>query len=79
MLSPLDLSLITGPLPITAAIAAARPAKVATSASATPGATAARFPDPRVAMPVNALMMPTVVPSRPSSGLTDPMVASQGM
>jgi hypothetical protein len=63
---------------MTAGIAAARPAKVATSASATPGATADRLPLPFVAMPVKALMMPIVVPSRPRSGLTDPMVASQG-
>ncbi len=64
---------------MTAGMAATSPAKVATSASATPGATAARFPEPFEAIPMNALMMPSTVPVRPRSGLTEPMVASQGM
>ena len=64
---------------MTAGIAAIRPPAVATSASATPGATAARLPDPFEAMPIKALMMPNTVPVRPSRGLTEPIVASQGM
>ena len=37
------------------------------------------LPEPFVEMPMNASMMPSTVPSRPSSGLTEPIVASQGM
>src|SRR6478672_9854178 len=48
-------------------------AAVATSASATPGATAARLPEPRVAMPTNALITPSTVPRSPMSGLADPI------
>jgi hypothetical protein len=64
---------------ITAGTATARPATVVTSASATPGATAAMLPDPPTAIPMNASMTPSTVPRRPSSGLTEPNVASQGM
>ena len=65
--------------PNTAGIATLSAAAVAMSASATPGATAPMFPDPLVAIPMKALMTPSTVPRRPMSGLTDPMVASQGM
>src|SRR5688572_12701560 len=65
--------------PNTAGIATASAAAVAISASATPGATAAMLPDPFVAIPMNATITPSTVPSRPMSGLTDPMVASHGM
>ena len=50
-----------------------------TSASATPGATAPMFPEPPTAMPMNASITPSTVPSSPSSGLTEPNVASHGM
>jgi hypothetical protein len=59
-------------------MATARPATVVTSASATPGATAVMFPAPLVAMPMNASMTPSTVPSNPISGLTEPNVASHG-
>ena len=65
--------------PNVAGMATASDAAVATSASATPGATAVRLPDPLVAMPMNAWITPSTVPSRPRSGLTEAMVASQGM
>ncbi len=64
---------------MTAGTATARPPTVVTNASATPGATAVMFPEPPTAIPMNASMTPSTVPSRPSSGLTDPNVASQGM
>src|SRR5207244_806879 len=64
---------------ITEGTATASPATVVTSASATPGATAAMLPDPPTAMPMNASITPSTVPSSPSSGLTEPKVASQGM
>src|SRR2546428_8620364 len=64
---------------ITEGTATARPPTVVTSASATPGATAAIFPEPPTAMPMKASITPSTVPSRPSSGLTEPNVASQGM
>src|SRR3989442_921752 len=59
--------------------ATASPATVVTSASATPGATAAMLPDPPTAIPMNASITPSTVPSSPRSGLTEPNVASQGM
>src|SRR5439155_1230564 len=59
--------------------ATASPATVVTSASATPGATAAMLPEPPTAIPMNASITPSTVPSSPSSGLTEPNVASQGM
>src|SRR6266571_3045171 len=58
--------------------ATARPITVVTSASATPGATAAMLPEPPTAIPMKASITPSTVPSKPSSGLTDPKVASQG-
>src|ERR1051325_6367002 len=64
---------------ITAGTATASPATVVTSASATPGATAAMLPEPPRAIPMNASITPSTVPSSPRSGLTDPKVASQGM
>ena len=54
-------------------------AAVATSASATPGATALRLPLPFTAIPTNASMTPSTVPRSPMSGLTEPIVASDGM
>src|SRR5207245_1132106 len=57
---------------ITEGTATARPPTVVTSASATPGATAAMFPEPPTAMPMKASITPSTVPSRPSSGLTEP-------
>src|SRR2546425_173063 len=62
---------------ITDGTATASPATVVTSASATPGATAAMLPEPPRAMPMKASITPSTVPSRPSSGLTEPKVASQ--
>ena len=59
--------------------ATASPITVVIRASATPGATAAMLPDPPAAMPRNASITPSTVPKRPSNGLTDPNVASQGM
>src|SRR6267143_1258959 len=59
--------------------ATASPITVVTSASATPGATAAMFPEPPTAIPMKASITPSTVPSRPSSGLTEPKVASHGM
>src|SRR5438445_3873614 len=64
---------------ITDGTATASPATVVTSASATPGATAPMFPEPPTAIPMKASITPSTVPSRPSSGLTEPNVASQGM
>src|SRR2546429_60423 len=37
------------------------------------------LPEPPTAIPMNASMTPSTVPSSPSSGLTEPKVASQGM
>ena len=53
-----------------------RPSAVSTSASAIPAETAPRPPEPVAAMPWNAVMMPTTVPSSPTNGAVDPMVAS---
>src|SRR5881394_1732817 len=53
---------------MTAGTATARPPTVVTKASATPGATA-----------VKASITPSTVPRSPSSGLTEPKVASHGM
>src|ERR1041384_4545070 len=64
---------------MTAGTATASPPTVVTSASATPGATAVMLPDPPTAIPMKASMTPSTVPSSPSSGLTDPNVASQGI
>jgi len=64
--------------PNTAGMATERAAAVAMRASATPGATAPIFPEPFVAIPRNASMTPSTVPSSPMSGLADPIVASDG-
>ena len=64
---------------MTAGTATARPPTVVTSASATPGATAVMLPDPPTAIPMNASITPSTVPSRPRSGLTEPNVASHGI
>ena len=45
------------------------------SASEMPIETEARPADPLAPMPWNALMTPTTVPSRPTNGAVDPMVA----
>ena len=37
------------------------------------------LPEPPTAIPMNASMTPSTVPSRPRSGLTEPNVASHGM
>ena len=37
------------------------------------------FPEPPIAMPMNASITPSTVPSSPSKGLTEPNVASHGM
>ncbi len=60
-------------------MATASAAAVAVSASATPGATALKLPEPLVAMPMKASITPSTVPKRPMSGLTEPIVASHGM
>ena len=64
---------------ITDGTATASPMTVVTRASATPGATAPIFPEPPTAIPMKASITPSTVPSSPSSGLTEPKVASQGM
>ena len=46
------------------------------SASPTPPATASMPPPPVAAMPMNELVMPIVVPRRPTNGAVAPMVAS---
>jgi hypothetical protein len=48
---------------------------VVTRASAIPADTAARPPEPDSAMPANALMMPRIVPTRPTKGAVEPVVA----
>ena len=64
---------------ITAGIAVNSPAAVVTSASAMPGATARRLAAPASPSPVNASMIPHTVPNNPMNGVTDPVVASQGI
>src|SRR5690606_21485348 len=65
--------------PMTAGIAAKRPATVVTRASATPGATALMLPEPLAAIPMKASITPSTVPRSPSSGPTEPIVASAAM
>src|SRR5262249_11698425 len=60
----------------TAGIAAASPSAVASSASAIPGATTARFVVCALDMPMKLFMMPQTVPNRPTKGAVAPMVAS---
>src|SRR5258705_1285401 len=64
---------------ITAGIAAARPNAVASSASAIPGATTARFVVCDFEIPIKLFMMPHTVPNSPTNGDVAPMVASTPM
>ena len=64
---------------MTAGIAATRPIAVASSASAMPGATTARFVVCALEMPMKEFMMPHTVPNRPTKGEVAPMVASRPM
>ena len=57
-------------------MAATRPNAVASSASAMPGATTARFVVCAFEMPMKLFMMPQTVPNRPTNGAVAPMVAS---
>ena len=59
----------------TAGIAAASPSAVASSASAIPGATTARFVVCDFEMPIKLFMMPHTVPNSPTKGAVAPMVA----
>ena len=61
---------------ITAEIAATRPIAVASSASAMPGATTARFVVCDFEMPMNEFMIPHTVPKRPTKGDVGAMVAT---
>jgi hypothetical protein len=62
---------------MTAGIAAASPAAVATSASAMPGAYAARLAVPLTPMPRKAFMMPQTVPNSPMNGVALAVVAKK--
>ncbi len=64
---------------MTAGIAAARPIAVASSASAMPGATTARFVVCDFEIPMNEFMIPHTVPKRPTKGEVAAMVASNPM
>ena len=64
---------------MTAGIAATRPIAVASSASAMPGATTARFVVCDFEMPMKLFMMPQTVPNSPTKGDVAPMVASRPM
>jgi hypothetical protein len=64
---------------ITAGIAATRPIAVASSASAMPGATTARFVVCDFEMPMKLFMMPQTVPKRPTKGEVAPIVARRPM
>src|ERR1700744_4818430 len=64
---------------MTAGIAATRPIAVASSASAIPGATTARFVVCDFEMPIKLFMMPHTVPNNPTNGDVAPMVASNPM
>ncbi len=59
----------------TAGTATNSPNAVVISASAMPAEIAAMPPDPVSAMPEKALMMPKVVPNRPTKGAVAPIVA----
>src|SRR5258708_22457734 len=61
---------------MTAGIAATRPIAVASSASAIPGATTARFVVCDFEMPIKLFMMPQTVPNSPTKGAVAPIVAS---
>jgi hypothetical protein len=57
-------------------MATTSPSAVSMSASEMPMETEARPAEPLAPMPWNALMTPTTVPSSPTKGAVDPMVAS---
>jgi len=57
-------------------MATTRPSAVSTSASEIPTETAPIPAEPLAPMPWNALITPTTVPSRPTNGAVEPMVAS---
>src|SRR6476646_5331789 len=63
---------------MTAGMAAISPIAVATSASAMPGATVARFAAPLAPMFRNEFMMPHTVPKRPMNGPALAVVPSSG-
>ena len=63
----------------TAGMAAASPNAVASSASAIPGATTARFVVCDFDMPMKLFMMPHTVPNRPTKGEVAPTVVSTPM
>ena len=56
-------------------MATTRPSAVSTSASEIPADTAPIPPEPEAAMPWKAEMTPTTVPSSPTNGAVEPMVA----
>src|SRR5688572_21905283 len=60
---------------MTAGMAAARPAAVAISASAIPGATTARLVEPAALISRNELMIPHTVPNSPTNGAMLAVVA----
>ena len=62
---------------MTAGIAATRPIAVASSASAMPGATTARFVVCAFEMPMKEFMMPQTVPNRPTNGEVAPIVGEK--
>src|SRR5271156_2941291 len=64
---------------MTAGIAATRPIAVASSASAIPGATTARFVVCDFEIPMKLFMMPQTAPNRPTNGDVAPMEASNPM
>ena len=64
---------------MTAGIAATRPIAVASSASAMPGATTARFVVCDFEMPIKLFMMPQTVPNSPTKGDVAPIVANRPM
>ena len=64
---------------MTAGIAAAGPNAVASSASAMPGATTAKFVVCDFEMPIKLFMMPHTVPNSPTKGEVAPIVASSPM
>ena len=59
-------------------MAANRPAAVAISASAMPGATTPRLVEPTLAMRWNDVMIPHTVPNSPMNGVMLAVVASSG-
>ena len=63
---------------MTAGMAAASPAAVATSASEIPGATTARLAEPLWPIPLKEFMIPHTVPNKPMNGVVFPVVAKKG-